>query len=270
MAGFPSRGLRRFRSGGLLSRQQKDRPRSRSIRSEVRSPERLEPRHVMTASVEIYVSSPGEIAEDGPEWLRYTFTRDGEPADDLTVRYNIAGTAVASDYWGASPGDGSITIARGSYSAEVYIYPVADRETEPDETVILSLVEDAGYALGYQPVAVGKILDDDAPSNLPAVTLAVSPASVTEDGTTNLVYTFTRTGPTTSGLTVNYGVTGTADSTDYTGATPGTGKAITFAAGSATATITVDPTADTTAESDETVILTLATGAGYTIGTVTP
>ncbi|TRV12497.1 MAG: hypothetical protein EWV41_03940, partial [Microcystis wesenbergii Mw_MB_S_20031200_S109] len=42
---------------------------------------------------------------------------------------------------------------------------------------------------------------------------------------------------------------------------------VTFAANSATATVTVDPTADTTVESDETVILTLATGTGYTVGT---
>jgi hypothetical protein len=102
------------------------------------------------------------------------------------------------------------------------------------------------------------------------VPLAVSPASVTEDGTTNLVYTFTRTGPPTSRLEVNYGITGTADAADYTGATPGTGKTISFLAGSATATVTIDPTVDTTPEFDETVILTLASGSGYTVGTKTP
>ncbi|MFM6348748.1 MAG: hypothetical protein ACKPFK_26940, partial [Dolichospermum sp.] len=94
---------------------------------------------------------------------------------------------------------------------------------------------------------------------LPSITLAVSPSSVTEDGTGNLVYTFTRTGATTNALTVNYSIAGTADATDYTGATPGTGKTITFAAGSATATLTIDPTADTTIEANETVALTLAT-----------
>ncbi|MBC1198386.1 endo-1,3-1,4-beta-glycanase ExsH, partial [Microcystis aeruginosa BLCCF158] len=44
---------------------------------------------------------------------------------------------------------------------------------------------------------------------------------------------------------------------------------VTFAANSATATVTVDPTADTTVEPDETVILTLASGTGYTVGTTT-
>ncbi|WP_233467081.1 lectin-like protein [Dolichospermum flos-aquae] len=103
----------------------------------------------------------------------------------------------------------------------------------------------------------------------PSITLAVSPNSVLEDGTTNLIYTFTRTGATTNPLTVNYGITGTANSGDYTGATPGTGKTITFAAGANIATLTIDPIADTTVENNETVALTLASGTGYTVGTTT-
>ncbi|WP_308411276.1 Calx-beta domain-containing protein, partial [Cylindrospermopsis raciborskii] len=96
------------------------------------------------------------------------------------------------------------------------------------------------------------------------VTLTVSPSSVAEDGTPNLVYTFTRTGVTSNALTVNYTIEGTAtNGTDYNNI----GTSVTFAAGSSTATVTVDPTADTTVESDETVILTLASGTGYTIGT---
>ncbi|MFN7511487.1 beta strand repeat-containing protein, partial [Microcystis sp.] len=101
---------------------------------------------------------------------------------------------------------------------------------------------------------------------LPSITLAVSPASVTEDGTTNLIYTFTRSGVTTNPLTVNYTLGGTATlNTDYT--RTGTNNTVTFVAGSSTATVTVDPTADTIVESNETVILTLAAGTGYTVGT---
>ncbi|MDD1422714.1 M10 family metallopeptidase C-terminal domain-containing protein, partial [Dolichospermum sp. ST_sed1] len=102
----------------------------------------------------------------------------------------------------------------------------------------------------------------------PTITLSLSPSSVTEDGAANLVYTFTRD-ITTNALTVNYSIAGTANSSDYTGATPGTGKTITFAANSATAILTIDPTADTTFESDETVALTLVAGTNYTIGTTT-
>src|SRR4029078_3011047 len=49
--------------------------------------------------------------------------------------------------------------------------------------------------------------------------------------------------------------------------TPPTGT-VQFAAGSSTAMVTVDPTADTTVEPDETVILTVAAGTGYNVAAV--
>ena len=110
------------------------------------------------------------------------------------------------------------------------------------------------------------------PIDLPQVTLAVSPASVLEDGATNLVYTFTRTGSTASAMTVNFSVGGTASFTqpDYSQsgaatftATSGT---VVIPAGSSTATVTVDPSADTTVEPDETVVLTVTSGSGYSVG----
>ena len=107
------------------------------------------------------------------------------------------------------------------------------------------------------------------------VTVAVSPAAVAEDGATNLVYTFTRTGFTANALTVNFSIGGTAtfgaSPNDYTqtGAatfTPPTGT-VNFTAGSPTATVTVNPEADATSEPDETVILTVTAGTDYTVGT---
>jgi len=103
------------------------------------------------------------------------------------------------------------------------------------------------------------------------ISLAVSPASGTsEDGATNLVYTFSRTGPISSTLIVNYSVAGTAIlNSDYTGIESTAGiKMVTFAANSSTATVTVYPMADATVEPDETLSLTLAPGLGYTIGTI--
>jgi Ca2+-binding RTX toxin-like protein len=210
--------------------------------------------------------APSSVTEDGTGNLVYTFTRTGPTTSTLTVNYGITGTADATDYTGATPGTGkTITFAANSATATLTIDPTADTTIESNETVALTLATGTGYVIGTTAAVTGTITNDD----LPSITLAVVPTSVTEDGTTNLVYTFTRTGPTTSTLNVNYGITGTADATDYTGATPGTGKTITFAANSATATLTIDPTADTTIEANDTVALTLATGTGYTIGTTT-
>src|SRR4029078_1341059 len=102
------------------------------------------------------------------------------------------------------------------------------------------------------------------------VSVAVAPAAVNEDGATNLVYTFTRNGATSGPLSVNFtiGVTATFN-TDYTQTGAATfappNGTVTFGAGNSTATVTVDPSADTTSEPDETVILTLAAGTGYNV-----
>ncbi|MFM6550077.1 MAG: Calx-beta domain-containing protein, partial [Microcystis panniformis] len=210
--------------------------------------------------------SPSSVTEDGTTNLVYTFTRTGSTTNALTVNYSITGTANTSDYTGATPGTGkTITFAAGASTATLTIDPTADTIVESDETVALTLAAGTGYTVGTTAAVTGTITNDDV--TLPTITLAVSPTSVSEDGTTNLIYTFTRTGATTNTLTVNYGITGTANTSDYTGATPGTGKTITFAAGASTATLTIDPTADTIVESNETVALTLAAGTGYTIGT---
>ena len=104
------------------------------------------------------------------------------------------------------------------------------------------------------------IKDDEAP-----VTVAATDATAGEPGTGQGTgtFTFTRTAPTTAALTVNFTVSGTATAgSDYTAL----GTTVTFAAGSATATKTVSVIDDSLVESDETVVVTLATGTGYTVG----
>ena len=212
--------------------------------------------------------APASVTEDGTTNLAYTFTRTGPTTDPLTVSYTVGGTAtLGTDYTGitASPVTKTVTFLAGSDTATVTVDPTADADFEADETVTLTLATGTGYTVGTTTAVIGTILNDD----LPVITLGVSPSSVSEDGATNLVYTFTRSGITTNPLTVNYTIGGSANASDYTGATPGIGKTITFAAGSGTATLIIDPTADTTIEADETVALTLATGTGYTVGTTT-
>ncbi|MBE9244096.1 calcium-binding protein [Microcystis aeruginosa LEGE 00239] len=208
--------------------------------------------------------SPASVTEDGTTNLVYTFTRSGVTTNPLTVNYTIGGTATLNTDYTRTGTNNTVTFAAGSSTATVTVDPTADTIVESNETVILTLAAGTGYTVGTPNAATGTITNDDT-----SVTLAVSPASVTEDGTTNLVYTFTRSGVTTNPLTVNYTLGGTATlNTDYT--RTGTTNTVTFAAGSSTATVTVDPTADTIVESNETVILTLAAGTGYTIGTTTP
>ena len=214
--------------------------------------------------------SPTSVQEDGSN-LVYTFTRAGVTSNALTVNYTVAGDAAAgTDYTGAITGTNSVTFAAGAATATVTIDPTGDTTVEADETVALTLAAATGnnnYIIGTIGTVTSTIADDDSPR----VSLTVSPASVQEDGTTDLVYTFTRT-VTTSALTANYSVGGTAIlNTDYiqTGAATFTETAgtVTFAAGVATATVTINPTIDTVLEPNETVDLILTAGAGYTLGT---
>ncbi|HYJ81321.1 MAG TPA: hypothetical protein VEW26_00535, partial [Allosphingosinicella sp.] len=93
------------------------------------------------------------------------------------------------------------------------------------------------------------------------ITVTVSAVSVDEDGGTALVYTFTRSGDIAASLVANFSVTGTADSADFTlsGATSydgGTGLGtVTFAAGSNSVQVTVDPTVDGILEYAESVVV---------------
>ena len=108
------------------------------------------------------------------------------------------------------------------------------------------------------------------PAPPPVITLSLSSGTaIAEDRPGALLFTFTRTGPTTAPLTVNYTVEGTATlGTDYSGIAPsGMLKTITFRAGASKATVAIDPTADTTLESPETVSLKLATTSGTILGT---
>ncbi len=198
----------------------------------------------------------------GTKAFTFTVTRTGNTSNSSSANWGVTGSgtnqADASDFGGTLPA-GTVNFAVSESSKTITVNVSGDTTVEPDEefTVTLSSPTNATITTG---TAAGTITNDD----LPSITLAVSPTSVTEDGTSNLVYTFTRTGYITNTLAVNYTIGGTAtNGTDY-----GTiGTSVNFAANSSTATVTVDPTSDTTVESDETVSLTLASGTGYTIGT---
>ncbi|MCM3873670.1 MAG: hypothetical protein ND895_23535, partial [Pyrinomonadaceae bacterium] len=216
--------------------------------------------------------SPSSVAEDGATNLVYTFTRNGVTSGSLTMNFSVGGTATfGTDYtqtgattFGATIG--TVTFGAGNSTTTVTVDPSSDITTEPDDTVILTVTSGTGYNVGSPSSATGTITNDDTD-----VSVAVAPSAVAEDGATNLVYTFTRSGITAGALTANFSVAGTATfGTDYTqtgaasfGATTGT---VTFGAGNATAAVTIDPTADLAFEPDETVILTVTSGAGYNVG----
>jgi hypothetical protein len=218
--------------------------------------------------VATYAAGQTAVAEDGLLRLAYTFTRSGSVSLALPVNFSVGGTATYSTDYTAPFGatGGTVTIAMNQTTARVVVDPTADTSVEADETVVLTVTPGTGYTVGAAPVATGTIQNDDT-----AVTVAVSPAAVPEDGAANLAYAFTRSGATSSALTVNFSVGGGATfNTDYaqSGAasfTTASGTVV-IPAGSSTASVTINPAEDSEVELDETVVLTVTSGTGYTVG----
>ncbi len=134
------------------------------------------------------------------------------------------------------------------------VYTVTDTVANRDGTDTLSGVERIQFS------------DQTIVNNTPVLTVVATDANAAEGTPANPgIFTLTRTGNSSNALTVEYYLSGTAynNGTDYTAIPP----TITFAAGQTVATIQVNPIDDTIVEGNETAILTLATGTGYTIGT---
>lgn len=110
---------------------------------------------------------------------------------------------------------------------------------------------------------------DEATMEIPVaypVTITASDATASEDDLSTGTFTFTRSGPTTSDLTVSFSVSGTATAgSDYTA--PGTNMVI--PAGQASATVIVTPLDDALLEPSETVTVSLAASPNYAMGATT-
>ena len=173
------------------------------------------------------------------------------PAGPSGVTFSIAtadGTASSlSDY---DAQNRIITIASG----ESYIFFLVsvndDMMFEPEETFFVNIagVINANLIDGQ---GVGRIGNDDA---LPVAFINVSPSSVVESGTSNLIFTISLDRPSYQDIVFNVSTSGTATSgIDYTGAV----SSVTVPAGDTTATITINPSPDALVEADETVTLRL-------------
>ncbi|GDY10471.1 hypothetical protein LBMAG52_39590 [Planctomycetia bacterium] len=215
--------------------------------------------------------TPTQLPENSTSNLLYKFTRTGNLIGELTVQFAVSGSATfAADYLqsGASSfsaTEGSITFADGATTATLTIDPQSDSIDELTETVVVTILPDTElYNITGAGTATTSITDTSM------ISLAVSPSSVNENGVPNLLFNFSRSGSTQQALTVNFSVAGSASfGTDYSQTGAATFSAsvgtVTFAAGSSTKTVTVNPTADFTIEADETVILTVVSGNSYLI-----
>ncbi|WP_425598817.1 putative Ig domain-containing protein [Xanthomonas cannabis] len=207
-----------------------------------------------TASIAV---SPVNRSEDSGAAFVYTVTLSQTNTSATTVNLARSGTATSgTDYTGAVS---SVVVPANASSASFSVTPIADGVVEPDETVTFSVANGTGYSPGSPASATATIVNDD----ITTASIAVSPASVAEDGGTNLTYTVTLTNTSSTAVSIGFSVGGTATSgTDFAAVN----SPLVIPAGQTSGSIVIDPTADATSEPDETVVITLNAGSGYVVG----
>ena len=183
------------------------------------------------------------------------------PHQDITINYTVTGTATAgpnADF--TIVNSGTVEAKAGAKTVRIPIKIRNDNDQEGDETVIITLNTGTGYRLGTQSTHTLTIKDDDAPTVSFDRRSDGQPENV---GTYNVLINLDR--PASAGLTISYTVAGSATAgPDFSIASSGT---VTVTQGERTATIPIRVIDDSNNEGDESVILTLQPGTGYSIGT---
>ena len=195
-------------------------------------------------------------ATEGGSAGSFRFTRDGNLSSPTTFTVAYSGTATSGTDYSSPPTQ--FTFAPFSALVYVSVTPSNDSTSEPTETVVATIQTGSGYTVGTPASATVNIFDNDA-----QVVSVAAISDAAEAGDEGLLQ-FTRIGDLSNSLTVNYSsVGGTATSgTDFTALS----GSVTFAAGASTADVYVAALHDTVYDPDETVIATVTSGTGYSVG----
>ena len=216
-----------------------------------------EPSYIADPAI-VNITAPDHTAGEPSDNGTYRITRSGNDSSSLTVNFAVLGDAVRSttgtdgDYCLKKSGttllsSGVVTIDAGKTYVDITLQPYNDGIHKSPMTASLLLETGNGYQVGTSNEA-SISLTDEIVGTLPAATVAATVPSASDPSTPGL-FTITRSGTdTTSSITVDFGMTGTAVlGTDYTlrdaSSNPLT-NSVTIAAGSlsATVTLTVVPT----------------------------
>jgi len=198
----------------------------------------------------VSIVSPISHISEGSQG-RFRVSRTGSTASSLFVNYSISGTATNGiDYVTLN---GSITIFGGQSSREINVISQRDFDPEGEETVTMTLSDDATYIVGSPRADTVTIRDNGITTLVP---INFGPDQIVAEGSTVSVPVVRPEIETTTAFTVNYSVTGSATNPDDHNATTGS---ITIPWQQSSANITFNTIADALPEGDETVIFTIQT-----------
>lgn len=112
-------------------------------------------------------ASDASAAEQGQDSGQFAVERTGDTAVELMVHYTISGSADAGDYLETL--SGTLVIPAGESSAPIDFTPLDDDEPEGAETLELTVVSGAGYAVGSPASAAVILVDDEIVNVAPSV-----------------------------------------------------------------------------------------------------
>jgi len=180
------------------------------------------------ANLELQSTQPPDYAlapldATGPEGgqgettpFTFEITRSGDIGQPLTVDFQVTRPGVdpvdASDFVGGVLPSGQITIPGGQPSRQITVTIAGDDNVEPDEAFTLR----TDTVLGTR-TAAGLVLNDDTAPPPPVISIAGpgQPALEGDTGSTDSVFTLTRSGDPGPAVTVDYAVS--ASSSDPAG-----------------------------------------------------
>jgi hypothetical protein len=195
------------------------------------------------------------------------------PIADVVVQGVVAPGAALTLQGGGSTAANGHTVTgyawtRGGTSISTGPSANVNAPTSGTTTVCLTVTDDAGKldtaktvitttSSTTSPVAAG---DADCAAE---VTVTATDANASEAGGDTGTFTFTRSGSTTAVLAVTIAMSGTATNGGHYQSIPTT---VNFAAGGATATVTVTPIDNSVVDGSRTVTVTIQSGTGYSAG----
>jgi hypothetical protein len=202
---------------------------------------------------------------EGAGQFQFQVRRNGATNGTTTVNWGVAGGAItpadAADFGGAFP-SGTVTFNPGDTVQQINVNVADDSTVEPDETFVVTLSNPSAGARIIVGSAGGVIRNDDT-----SVRIGPLDADKAEgnSGATPFTFLLTRRGVLTGSTTVNYAVNGSggnpAAGDDFVGGAFPSGT-VTFNAGQAAFTLSINVNGDTAVESDESFVVTISNATG--------
>ncbi|MDM8536181.1 Calx-beta domain-containing protein [Desulfobacterales bacterium HSG17] len=200
----------------------------------------------------ISITTPTSSADEGSD-MTFTVTLDAASGRDVTIDYTITDVTTAStdytDTTKATP-DGTLTIIAGSTTGNITLNITDDLLDENAESLTVDLTGADFASLGTPVSATGTINRDL--NDIPAI--SINNPSIIENGGT-MTFNVILTGPSPLTVSVDYAVSGSAASADYTTSST---NPLTIAPGNTSGVIEFSIIDDAQAEGEENIILTLS------------